>query len=63
MCVCICIYIEIIFSDETLNSTGYTKWQSGEPDHTGHCVVVQNTGHFHDTPCTDQVPFVCEQEI
>ncbi|PSN41356.1 Hemolymph lipopolysaccharide-binding protein [Blattella germanica] len=50
-----------IFGDP-VNSTGYTKWSSNQPNYDGHCVDVDRQGRLHDTDCDIKMPFFCEQK-
>lgn len=45
-------------SDGTV--TGYAHWNTGDPNHTGDCVVVQNGGVWDDRICNDERKYICE---
>jgi hypothetical protein len=38
----------------------YTNWEVGEPNGSGQCGSILNTGTLADDNCTDIKPFVCE---
>jgi hypothetical protein len=41
-------------------ATGYAHWNSGEPNASGDCVVVQTGSAWDDRICTDQRKYICD---
>ena len=42
-------------------ASGYTHWNSNEPNASGDCLVVQTNGAWDDRICTDQRKYICEK--
>jgi hypothetical protein len=40
--------------------SGYAHWNSGEPNASGDCVVVQTGSAWDDRICTDQRKYICD---
>ncbi|XP_069703794.1 hemolymph lipopolysaccharide-binding protein-like isoform X2 [Periplaneta americana] len=65
------MYVEgqyVTIFGEPLNSTGYVKWNSNQPDNAGgnpgeDCGSVLTNGKLNDLPCRAKEAFICEQEI
>ncbi|KDR07896.1 hemolymph lipopolysaccharide-binding protein-like [Zootermopsis nevadensis] len=50
---------------ETLNSTGYLRWSSNQPDggRNEDCLVLTVNSFLHDTACAAEVAFICERGL
>ncbi|XP_056005158.1 coadhesin-like [Ostrea edulis] len=47
----------------SLQSWGYTKWNSGEPNNAGgeDCASLLSSGRWNDYPCSRSMAYICEQ--
>ncbi|XP_069675747.1 hemolymph lipopolysaccharide-binding protein-like [Periplaneta americana] len=55
----------ITIQDENLNSSGYNKWATGQPDNwhgDENCVVIHRNALLADVNCTWKFWFICEHE-
>ena len=45
--------------------TGYTNWQSDEPNNYKNqdCVAITKDGEWHDAECTNTRGYICEGEV
>jgi hypothetical protein len=58
-------------ADEPLNSTGFYRWTLPQPNnyrgsftHPGQdCGSMTDDGGLNDWDCTEERPFICEQEL
>ncbi|XP_034329440.2 SCO-spondin isoform X1 [Magallana gigas] len=47
----------------SIQSWGYTKWNSGEPNNAGgeDCASLLSSGRWNDYPCSRSMAYICEQ--
>jgi hypothetical protein len=46
----------------TSEPVSYTHWDMGEPNFSGPCVRMRNTGYWADQGCTNTIYGICERE-
>ena len=60
------IKVSSFISGEHLESTGYLKWGSGQPDNWKggeHCGAMRKDGTLADVHCNIPIYFICEREL
>ncbi|XP_069674755.1 hemolymph lipopolysaccharide-binding protein-like [Periplaneta americana] len=53
----------VTITGESLNTTGYMKWVSGEPNsgNTANCGALNRDGYYVDSYCSNRMSFFCKK--
>lgn len=51
-----------VFTWVTGEATGFSKWDTSDPNATSGCVIIKTNTLWSDRPCTDSYPAICERE-